>query len=150
MGYHQHRADAAHFFQGILNQKLRLRIDIGSCLIQDHNTWFVDDGSRKAQQLTLSGREVISSLPHFLIQTMFQLVNEMIGIHILTDATDFLIRNAPFPQNDVAADRAGEQKYILQHLAKMPAQGSDLDLANVDAVNQNLTLLKLVVAADQG
>ena len=110
----------------------------------------MDDGSRKAQQLTLSGREVISSLPHLLIQTMLQLVNKMIGIYILADATDFFIRNALFPQNDVAADRAGEQKYILQHLTKMPAQGSDLDLANVDTVDQNLALLELVVAADQG
>ena len=106
VGYHQHRADAAHFFQGILNQKLRLGVDISSRLIQNHNTWFVDDSSRKAQQLTLSGREVISSLPHLLIQIMLQLVNKMIGIHILADATDFFIRNALFPQNDVAADRA--------------------------------------------
>ena len=32
----------------------------------------------------------------------------------------------------------------------MPAQGGDLDLADVDAVDQDLPLLDIVVPADQG
>ena len=39
---------------------------------------------------------------------------------------------------------------IVTHLAEVPAQGGDLDLADVDAVDQDLALLELVVPADQG
>ena len=52
-------------------------------------------------------------------------------------------------QGDVVFDRAGEQEDILQHLTDRSSQGRDLDVVDVDAIDQNLTLLDFVVANDQ-
>ena len=149
MGDHEHGADAAHFFQRVLDQQLGLRVDICRSLVQNHHAGLVDDGAGKAEQLPLTCREVVAALPHFLVQAMVQLVDEVIGVDVVTDAADLLVRDALLPQDDVAADGAGEEEHVLQHLAKMAAQRGNLDLADVDAVNQNLTLLELIIAADE-
>ena len=50
----EHRADAAHLFQRILNQKLRLSVDVGGGLVQNHNAGLMQDGAGKAEQLALA------------------------------------------------------------------------------------------------
>ena len=49
VGHDEHGADGLHLLQGILDQHLGLRVDIGSGLIQDHNSRLVENGSRKAE-----------------------------------------------------------------------------------------------------
>lgn len=73
----------------------------------------MDDGAGKAEQLPLTCREVVAALPHFLVQAMVQLVDEVIGVDVVTDAADLLVRDALLPQDDVAADGAGEEEYVL-------------------------------------
>ena len=110
----------------------------------------MDDGAGKAEQLPLAGGEVVAALTHLFVQPVVQLVDELVGVDVAADLHDLAVGDALFPQNDVGADGAGEQEHILQHLAEVPAQGGDLDLADVDAVDQDLALLELVVPADQG
>ena len=81
---------------------------------------------------------------------MIQLVDKLVSIHVMADVHDLLIGNPLLAENNVAADRSREQEDILQHLAEFFPQGIDLELSDVDAVDQNLTLLELVVPADQG
>ena len=50
----EHGADAAHLFQRILNQKLRLSVDVGGSLVQDHDAGLMQDGAGKAEQLALA------------------------------------------------------------------------------------------------
>ena len=81
---------------------------------------------------------------------MLEFVDEVVGIDIPADLYDFFVRNVLLPQDDVAADSTREEENVLQHLAEVTAEGGDLDFADVDAVDQNLALLELVVAADEG
>ena len=81
----QHRADGPHLFQRILNQKLGLGVNIRRGFVQNHNAWLVDDRPRKAQQLALPGGEVVPALTDLLVQTVVQLVNELIGVDIAAD-----------------------------------------------------------------
>ena len=48
VSYHQHSTDVLHFFQGILDQHFRFRIDVGGCLIQNHYGRLVDNGTGEA------------------------------------------------------------------------------------------------------
>ncbi len=150
VGDHQHSADVLHFFQGVLNEHFRFGIDVGSGFVQDHHAGLMDNGTGKAEQLPLTGREVVAPFPDRLVQALFQAVNEVVSIYILAGGHHFFIGNIVFLQKDVAADGAGEEEHILQHLAEMTAQRGDLDLLDVDAVDQDLTLLDVVVPADQG
>ena len=54
MCHDEHGADAAHLFQRILNQKLRLSVDVGGGLVQDHDAGLMQDGAGKAEQLALT------------------------------------------------------------------------------------------------
>ena len=150
MRYDQHRSDVLHLFHGILDQKLGFGVDVRRRLVKDHDRRLMDDGTRKRKKLALSGGEVVSSLPHRLVEAVIQLVDKLVSIHVMADVHDLLIGNPLLAENNVATDRSREQEDILQHLAEFFPQGIDLDLSDVDAVDQNLTLLELVVPADQG
>ena len=104
----------------------------------------MDDGTRKREKLALSGGEVVSSLPHRLVEAVIQLVDKLVSIHVMADVHDLLIGNPLLTENNVATDRSREQEDILQHLAEFFPQGIDLDLSDVDAVDQNLTLLEQI------
>ena len=48
VGHNQHGTDVLHFFQRILNQQLRFRVDVGGGFVQNHDGGLVDDGTGKA------------------------------------------------------------------------------------------------------
>ena len=118
----QHCAHRPHLFQGVLNQQLGLGVDIRRCFVQNHHAGLVQDRPREAEQLPLPGRKVVSAFAHLLVKAVIQLRNEFVGVYIAADLHDFLVGDALLPQHDVAADRAGEEEHILQHLAEMAAQ----------------------------
>ena len=150
VGNDQHGANVLHLLQGVLDQHLRLGVDVGGGLIENHDGGLVNNGSGKGQQLALAGGEVVAPLPDHLVQAVFQPAHEGIGVDIAAGLPDLLIADALGAQDDVAADIAGEQEHILQHLAEVPAQGGDFDLFDIDAVDEDLALLDVVVPADQG
>ena len=49
MGHDQHSADILDLFQGILDQDLCLRVDIGGGFVQDHDGRLVQNGTGKAE-----------------------------------------------------------------------------------------------------
>ena len=72
----------------------------------------------------------------------------------VSQALDELAEIFPAEEN---VERELEQRELLntvteflQHLPEMLAQTADLDLLDIDAVNQNLAFLNIIVAADQG
>ena len=148
--YDQHRSDVLHLFHGILDQKLGFGVDVRRRLVKDHDRRLMDDGTRKREKLALAGGEVVSSLPHRLVEAVIQLIDKLVSIHVMADVHDLLIGNPLLAENNVAADRSRVQEDIQQHLADFFPQGIDLELSDVEAVDQNLTLLELVDQADQG
>ena len=149
MCHDQHGADVLHLLQRVLNEDLCLRIDVGGGLVQNHDGGLMQDGPGEAQQLPLSGGEVIALLPDSLVQAAVQLFDEAFGVDIPAGLPDVLVRYIIGPQNNVAADVSREQEHILKHLAEMTAQRGNLDVSDVDAVNQDLALLDIVIPANQ-
>ena len=109
----------------------------------------MDNGSGEAQQLPLTGGEVVAPLPHHLVETALQAGDKAVGIHIPADLPDPLIGDILLSQNDVAADVPCKEEYILEHLAEVLPERGNFDLPDVDAVNEDLALLDLVVSGDQ-
>ena len=149
VGNDQHGADVLHLFQRVLNEKLSLGVDVGGGLVQDHHRRTVDDGPGETQQLPLTGGEVVAPLPDDLVQSLLLTGDEGIGVDVLAGLPDLVIGEAVLPEDDVASNRAGEKEHILEHLAEVTAQGCNGDPADVDAIDQNLALLDVVVADDE-
>ena len=82
VGNDQHGAEVFHLFQRILNEQFRFRVDIGSCLVENHDGRLVDNGTGKGKQLALTGREVIAALANHFVQSLLQFADEGIGIDI--------------------------------------------------------------------
>ena len=149
VGNDQHSADVLHLLQRVLNEQLRLGIDVGGSFVQDHDAGLVDDGPGEGKQLPLTGGEVVAPLPDRLVQTLFQLGDKGIGIDIAGSLPDLLIRDTLLPQEDVTADITGKKEHILQHLTEVLPEIRNFDPLDIDAVDQNLALLDVVIAADE-
>ncbi len=146
----QHSADIHELFQRILDECLGLGVDVGGSLVQDHDLGLMHDDPRKGQELSLSRREVVAAIPHRLVQPRRQLIDEVIGVDIAAGLLDLVIRDPLQPQQDIGADGAREQEHVLQHLPEVAAQGGNTVATDVPPVNEDLTLLDVVIAADQG
>ena len=105
----------------------------------------MNDSPCKGEKLALTGGEVVAALTDHFLEPAVKLADEAVRIHIAAGFPDLVIREI-VTQNDIAADGAGEEENVLQHLAEMAAQRGDLDMADVDAVDQDLSLLDVVVA----
>ena len=110
----------------------------------------MENGPGEGQKLPLTGGEVVATLSDHFVQPTFQPGDEGVGIDIAAGLPDFFLGEVFFPEGDVAPDRAGEQEHILQHLTEMAAEGGNLNLPDVCAVNENLTLLDVIIPADEG
>ena len=149
VGNDEHGTDIFHLFQGILDQDLRFRVDIGSCLIKDHHGRLVDNGTGKAEKLPLTGGEIVAPLTNLIVQALFQAADEGIGVDIPAGFHHFFVGDIVLAQQDIAADGTGEQEHILQHLTEMTAEAGQLDFLDINAVDEDLTLLDIVVTADK-
>ena len=138
VSHDQHGADVLHLFQGVLDEHFRFRVDVCRGLIEDHHGGLVQDGPCEAQQLPLSGGEVVALLPDGFVQTALQLLDEAVSVDIPAGLPDLFIGDIVRAQYNIAADISGEQENILEHLAKVAAQGRDLDVLDIDAVDENL------------
>ena len=101
VGDDQHSADILHLLQRILNEDLGLGVDIGGGFVQDHDGRLMQDGTGEAEQLPLTGGEVIAPLPDRLVQTLFQLADKGVGVDVLTGLPDFFVGNIFLAQHDI-------------------------------------------------
>ena len=150
VGNHEHGADIHHFFQGILNEDFRFGVDVRCRFIEDHNGGLMRHGSRKGEKLTLTCGEVVAALTNLLVKTVFELINEVVGVNVTANLHNFFVCNGFITENDVASDGTREKENVLKHLTEMTAQGRNLNLIDVDTINEDLSLLNIVVSADEG
>ena len=109
VGHDEHGADGAHFLQGVLNQQLRLGVDVGGGLVQNHHGGLVEDGAHKAEQLPLSGGEIGSPLPDLLVQPLVQAADEGVGVDVLAGFPDLLVGEALLPEDRSEERRVGKE-----------------------------------------
>ena len=135
--------------QCILNEGFGLGVDIGGSFVQNEHRRLEGQRAGKGQQLTLTGREGCAPLDDLMIIAALQIGDEGMGVDVLCRLHHSLVGNGGVVQPDIALDVTGEQEHILQHLTDVLPQVGDPDLPNVHAVDQNLTLLDVVIPADQ-
>ena len=145
----EHGSDIHHALERSLDQNLGFGIDIGGCLVKDHDLRTVDDGTGKGEQLSLARREVISSLTNLLVEPLRKTVDEGIGVDVAACLSDLVVSDRLVAQDDVRADRSREKEDVLEHLSELAAKRRELDTADIDAVEQDLAPLNIVIAAKE-
>ena len=135
--------------QRILDQRFGLCVDVGGSFVQNQHGRLECQGTCKGQQLTLTGREGCAALDDLMIIAAIQLLDKAVGVDVFGSFHHICIADAFFAQTDVALDIAGKEEHILQHLANVTAQVSNLNVPDIHAIYQHLTLLHVIVSADQ-
>ena len=107
------------------------------------------DRPRKGKQLPLSRREIVAALTHDLIKPALRGVDKRIRVDIAAGGYHLVVADFGIAECDIAANRPRKQEHVLKHLPEAAAKRRKLDFPNVDAVNQDLPLLNIVVAANQ-
>src|ERR1700730_13117674 len=80
---------------------------------------------------------------------MRQALNELIGAHFSGSPADALVGDVFAPQADVALNRAGEEKDVLQDYGEVLSQRLQVPIAHVNAVQQDATFLYIVETHQQ-
>ena len=92
---------------------------------------------------------VDAALADHRVEALWQRIEERAQADFAQRSLDGCAVHAFGAQPDVGFERAGEKKWILQHDAKLAAQVVHVQLANVDAVEQNLPALDFVEAQQE-
>ena len=106
-------------------------------------------GSGKGQQLSLPCGKGGAPLRHPLVIASRQPVDEPVRVDLPGRLSDGLVGDRLLPQTDVALDVAGEDKYVLLDLSDGPADLVPAEVLDVDAVDEDLALLDVVIPADE-
>ena len=149
VSYHEHSSDVHHLFERILNEHLGLGVDVGGRLVENHYGGLMDYRSCKADQLSLSCREVVSALSYDFVKSSRELIYKAVGVDVFAGCVYFVVADVVKSEDYIGTDSSRKEKYVLKHLTEVTAQGADLDLFDVDAVDEDLALLYLVIAADE-
>ena len=123
MGHHNGGTACHQPVHGILDQGLGLCVDIGSGLVHDQNGRVIGQGPGEGEKLPLSGGQGGATLRHSFLVAVFQITDELVRIDEFRGFHDFRFGDVLISQPDIALDVAGEQEYILLHLAHGPAEG---------------------------
>ena len=134
---------------GLLDPLLCLCVDVGRGLIQDEDPGVKGQGAGKGEQLPLPGGEGGSPLGDLLVVARRKPLDETAGVDLPGGLHDGLIRDILIAQADVAADVPGEDEHVLLDLSDGPADLVPAEVFDVDAVNEDLALLDVVIPADE-
>ena len=145
----KHRAALHQLIHAALDDGLGACVD-GRCrLVQNHDRRVGDRRAGDGDELTLALREVCAVVGELRRVALRKARNEIVRAGELCRGDALFIRRVKFTITDVAYHRAGEEVDVLQDDAERAAQVGLFDLADVDAVVENLAVGNVVKAVDE-
>src|ERR1700686_3561171 len=140
----QSGASAEEAVEGVANLQLGLGVDTGGGFVQDEEARIVCQSASETDELALADGERRATLVDGSANAFWEGFDE-IGE---TDSTDRLLHgravDAGSAESDVRFNGAGEEKRILEDDAEEAAQVLEIDFADVDAIEKNLSTLDIV------
>jgi len=133
-----------------LDQPFRLRVHAARRLVEDeHDLRVVRDRAGKCDQLFLSHGEAGAAFLHLGPIAVRETIDEPSGSDVPGRLPDLFLGDLAVAQPDVALDRPREEEDILEHEADVAAEVLLADLADVHAVDQHLSPLRVVESHQQ-
>ena len=100
-------------------------------------------------ELLLAGGESRAALADFFLESLGKSADEVGQVHVFGGLFDVFVGNPVRAQANVAFDRSGKQKRILQDHAEAAAEFGEVHFFYVDAVDFDRALLHVVEAHQQ-
>ena len=141
MRYHDSRPVLQQPLQRLLNQHLRVAVDIRRRLVQNQDARVRHNRARKAQQLPLTEAQVHASLREVSVVPIVHLHNDVMDAHRLRRLYHVLVARARMVVLDIVAHGAREQERLLQHHAHLPRKRAARYITDVIPVHQYRALL---------
>ena len=129
-----------------MHQSLAFRIEGRGGLVEDEDRRILQDGTGDADTLALTTRESSATIADVRIESVFALRNEVVGVGYLRGLLYLLLSGIVHAKRDVVPERVVEEDGLLIHVAYQLTQVVYAQILHVDAVNQHLALLHIVVA----
>ena len=149
MGNNHRSTTLEHLCEGILHQLLALGIESRSRLVEDEKVGVLQHRTRNAESLTLTTRELCSTITNIGIVTLRTLHNEVVGICHLARLGNLLVGSTAATECYVALDGIVEEHCILRHKAHSRAQRLLLVVADRYSVEEDITLVCIVETLHQ-
>ena len=133
-------------FEGILHQTFALGVE-GRCgLVEDEDGWVFKDGSCYAHTLSLSARQTSASIANVGVVALFCLHDKVVRIGNACCLFYLFLTGGLNDEGDVTFKRVVKENGLLVHVAYELSQVVYAVVFHVDAVDQHLALLHVVVA----
>ena len=125
------------------------RIHAGGGFVENEQARIVRQGAGKTDELALADGESGAAFADGRVESLRQRIEEGAEADFEKSALDGGAVDAFGAEADVGFERAGEEKWVLQDDAELAAQGVRVELAEVDAVKQDLAALDFVETQKQ-
>ena len=132
-----------------LHDGLALVVQCAGGLVEDQDARVGEQGSGDGDALALASGKAGSLLAHHGVVALGQLADEFMGAGQLGCMNDGFERCGRIDDGDVLAHAAVEEGVLLQDHAHLHSQLCRVDEADVDAVDQQASLLGGIQALDE-
>src|ERR1051326_2895433 len=146
---HDRGPSVEKFSNRLLDQDLAFGIDARRRFIQDEDLRVEGERAGERDELFLSDGKRGPPLLHFFVVRAGEGFDETVGPYDTGGIPDIVDRNGVVPQIDVRLDVSREEKDVLQDDSHMPPDVLFRDGAYVDAVDEDLALLKFIETAQE-
>ena len=135
--------------QGVLHQSLALRIEGRGGLVKYQYGWILQNGTGYRDTLALSAGEPTATVADVRFELVLRLHDEVVGVGYPGRLGYLFVCGTVDAKGNVVAESVVEEDGLLVDVAYQLAQVEDAEFLHVDAVNEHLTLLHVVVAGNQ-
>ena len=133
----------------LLDQRLRLRVDVCGCLVEDQDARIAEDRASEGHELTLSDREILGAFRQRRVIALRETLDPLIGADHFGRGDRLLTGRLKIAVEDVVEHRAREQERILQDNADALHQRRPRHFAYVVPIDPHGALGHFIVAGDQ-
>src|SRR5439155_4209599 len=145
----EHGAAPEEHLERLLDQKLRLGIEIRGRFVEKEERGVLEDGPRDRDPLPLPSREAQPAIADFRIVPRRHLADEAVGVRGERGAADRLPIGLHHAVGDVARHGVVEQQGILRHDPHHPPERSHVVVGQVVAVEEDSAFGWIVETRDE-
>ncbi len=136
-------------FEGALDEGFGLVIDGGGGFVEDQDGRVFEDSSCYRNALTLSAAEFLSTFADDGVVALWQSHDEVVGFGDLGGFDDLLVGGVEGAVGDILTHGSVEEENVLADKADSFAQVFDLDVAQIIAVETDVSIRHVVEAQEQ-
>ena len=141
VGYDDHRPPLGDPADVFVDDRLAVRIESAGGFVKDQDLGVENEGSRDRESLALAARQVRRPLVDVRLVTAGKPVDEFLGAGEPSHPDQLIEGRMGLCGGDVLADRAAEQKVLLQHDAEAAPEVAHVVFAHVDPVDLDEALV---------